>query len=328
MINKAECYALAMQEVKNARHLALEKADTARLALLETHPELARLEKELISLSQKKMQATLHSPGELPALQKEYNGLKEKQATYLTAIGLTETAFEPDFSCSLCQDTGITPKGTCDCVKKRANEKMLEQLCDQFPIDDYSFDTFSLDYYEWDEQKKTEEIFNACKYYAETFSKKSKSLYLLGNTGLGKTHLTFAMAKEIVKKGHSVIYCTAQTMISALEKEHFGQTDQPLQEYYLNCDLLILDDLGTEYLSNVAQSELYNVINHRILAGTPTIINSNLSPAQIKERYGERLLSRICGCYQSLHFYGDDIRIKKMKKRVASKKFKKIENNT
>ncbi len=328
MINKAECYSLALQEVKNARHLALEKADATRVHLLETHPELARLEKELISLSQKKMQASLHSPHTLPALQKEYNGLKEKRATYLTAVGLDETAFEPAFSCSVCEDTGTTENGTCECVKQRANEKMLKQLCDQFPVDDFSFDTFTFEFYEGDELKKIKEIFNACKYYAQTFSKKSKSLYLLGDTGLGKTHLTFAMAKEIVQKGYSVIYCTAQTMISALEKEHFGKNDQPLQEYYLNCDLLILDDLGTEYLSSVAQSELYNVINHRILAGIPTVINSNLSPVELEERYGERLVSRICGCYQSLHFYGDDIRIKKLKKRVASKKFKKIENNT
>ncbi len=326
MINKAECYTLALQEVKTARHIALEKADALRIELLNTHPELARLEKELISLSQKKMQATLHSPHNLPDLQKEYDSLKEKQKTYLTAIGLDESAFEPAFLCKVCEDTGTTENGTCECVKKRANEKMLGQLCDQFPIDDFSFDTFSFEYYKGDELKKIKDIFNACKFYAETFSKKSKSLYLLGDTGLGKTHLTFAMAKEIVKKGYSVIYCTAQTMISALEKEHFGNAQEPLQEYYLNCDLLILDDLGTEYLSNVAQSELYNVINHRILLALPTIINSNLSPTQLEERYGERLVSRICGCYQSLHFYGDDIRIKKLKSRVASKKFKKIEN--
>ena len=328
MINKAECYALAMQEVKTARHIAVEKADAMRAELLKTHPELARLEKELIALSQKKMQATLHSPQTLPSLNQEYTILKEKQKTYLEAIGLSENAFEPVFHCDLCQDTGNSNNGICTCVKKRANEKMLKQLCDQFPIDDFSFNTFSFEYYGGDEQKKIKDIFNACKHYAETFSKKSKSLYLLGNTGLGKTHLTFAMAKEIVKKGYSVIYCTAQTMISALEKEHFGNAVEPLQEYYLNCDLLILDDLGTEFLSSVAQSELYNVINHRVLHALPTIINSNLSPTQLEERYGERLVSRICGCYQSLHFYGDDIRIKKLKKRVASKKIKKNENNT
>ncbi len=328
MINKAECYTLAMQEVKNARYIAIEKADTLRAQLLSDHPELAQLEKDLISLSQKKMQATIHSPQSLPSLQQEYNILKEKQNTYLAAIGLTENAFKPAFLCEKCEDTGVTANGVCQCVKSRTNQKMLEQLCDQFPIDDFSFETFSFEYYEGDELKKIKEIYSACKFYAETFSKKSKSLYLLGETGLGKTHLTFAMAKEIVKKGYSAIYCTAQTMISALEKEHFGHADQPLQEYYLNCDLLILDDLGTEFLSPVAQSELYNVINHRILVGLPTIINANLSPAQIEERYGKRLVSRICGCYQSLHFYGDDIRIKKLKKRVASKKFKKNENNT
>ena len=325
MINKAECYTQAMHEVKTAGHIAVEQADALRQQLLIDHPELARLEKEMITLSQKKMQATIHSPDTLPALEHDYKALKNKQTEYFTAIGYTYNPFQPQYQCLQCQDTGMTQKGICACVKKRANEKMLEQLCDQFPIDDFSFDTFSLAYYDGEDLEQMKTIYQQCVSYASTFTKKSKSLYILGNTGLGKTHLTFSMAKEIVKKGYSVLYSTAQNMITALEKEHFGQAEQPIQEYYLTCDLLIIDDLGTEFLSNVAQSELYNVINHRILMDLPTIINTNLSPSELEKRYGERLVSRICGCYHALHFYGDDVRIKK---RFASKNLKNIEKNT
>lgn len=325
MINKAECYSSALQEVKTARHMALEKADAAREQLLFDHPELHRLEKEMIALSQKKMKIAISAPEQLPLLEKEYHSLKEKQTQYFRAIGFNQNPFIPDFNCSLCQDTGITEHGICSCVKARANEKMLKQLCDQFPVDDFSFETFSLSYYDGDEKDTMNDIYKKCISYANTFTKHSKSLYIMGNTGLGKTHLTFSMAKEIVKKGYSVLYCTAQNMITALEKEHFGNNEQPLQEYYLNSDLLIIDDLGTEYLSPVAQSELYHVINHRILINLPTIINSNLCPSELEKRYGERLVSRIFGCYHTLHCVGDDIRIKK---RIASKKFKKIENNT
>lgn len=325
MINKAECYAVAMQEIKTARHIAIEEADALRVCLLADHPELARLEKEMIALSQKKMKISIHSPQQLPALAEEYMQLKQKQEEYLVAIGLSPDAFLPVFQCAVCRDTGVTETGTCDCVKKRAYAKMLKHLCDEFPVDEYTFDSFSVEFYAKEHQKAMKEILDFCVNYAKNFTRKAQSLYLLGNTGLGKTHLTFAMAKEIVAKGYSVIYCTAQTMISALEKEHFGNTDERLRDYYLNCDVLILDDLGTEFLSPVAQSELYNVINHRSLFQLPTIINSNLAPSQIEQRYGERLLSRICGCYHSLHFYGEDVRIQK---RLASKKNKKIENNT
>ncbi len=325
MINKAECYALALQEVKTMGHIAKEKASKLREQLLNDHAELARLEKEMIALSQKKMQAAIHTPKDLPLLEQKYTQLKQLQKKYLTTIGLDGNAFLPQFRCINCQDSGITERGTCDCVKKIANQKMLQQLCNQFPIDDFSFETFSLSYYEGEELEKMKENYEICRNYVNKFHKHAESLYILGHTGLGKTHLTFSMAKEIVAKGYSVIYCTAQNMISTLEKEHFGNTETPVQEYYLNCDLLIIDDLGTEFLSPVAQSELYHVINHRILLKLPTIINSNLEGTDLEKRYGERIVSRIFGFYQGLRFVGNDVRIQK---RVASKNFKNIKNNT
>lgn len=319
MIHKAECFRQALQQVQTHRHIAIEQADARRNALLSSNHEFAALEQALIKLSQKKMMAKIQNNDSLPALEQEYYAMLEHRSQLLQSSGLSDEALLPAFACVLCQDTGITDGKTCQCVQKLANQKMLEQLCEDLPAETFSFDTFSLDYYSSVQDKKQmQQVFTICQDYVRTFSLAADSLYMLGNTGLGKTHLTFSMAKEIVTNGFSVIYCTAQSMITALEKEHFGQTNQPVSEWYQNTELLILDDLGTEFLSAVAQAALYTVINHRILMHFPTIINSNLSPKELETRYGERLASRIFGCYRTLRFVGKDIRIQK---RLASKKF-------
>ena len=175
---------------------------------------------------------------------------------------------------------------------------------------------------------------------------KHSAMILTGGPGTGKTTIVNAIIKlfkklnpdqkiglvaptgRASKRLSEVTGVEACTIHRLLKWDLHTNTFAMNEDHPIDIDLLIIDDLGTEFLSSVAQSELYNVINHRVLHALPTIINSNLSPTQLEERYGERLVSRICGCYQSLHFYGDDIRIKKLKKRVASKKIKKNENNT
>lgn len=319
MINKAECYSRALQTVRNRRHHAEEQADACHWRVIEEHPDVREAEQALIRLSKEKLNARIRGDGDrLQALEEKYTREKQKRDGLLSSLGLPPDAFSPGVQCPLCGDTGMTDQGICGCVKKIASKIMLEQLCDDLPDDGYSFDTFSLTYYNTQEERRQmEQIYNQCRSYAEGFTPQSESLYMMGNTGLGKTHLSFSMAKEIVSKGYAVIYCSCQSMISALEKEHFGQSEQAVSDLYMDCDLLLLDDLGTEYLSAVAQSCLYSVLNHRILQSRPTIINSNLSPDELEQRYGERLVSRIFGCYRILRFTGKDIRIQK---RLASKK--------
>lgn len=317
MINKAECYQNALQQVKNRRHRAIETADNRRDELYASNPALLLLKRELVDLTQRIMQEKINRGHQLTALEEEYQELKHKEKELLSSLGYRSEDFKPQFACSLCQDTGITDTGVCRCVKHLAHSKMLQQLCEELPNQSYSFDTFSLSYYSGEEREHMSSVYETCLSYAQNFTRDSESLYILGNTGLGKTHLTFAIAKEVVSKGFSVIYCSTQSMITALEKEHFGQLEEPVRDYYCTCDLLILDDLGTEYLSQVASAELYNVINQRILLNRPTIINSNLTPKELESRYGERLVSRIFGCYKTMKFLGKDIRIQK---RLASKK--------
>ncbi len=317
MVNKAECYDAALQQVRDHRHLAIEQSVKLREELLSKHPVLQQIENELISLSKQQLMARINQDPSLSRLMEEYDALHLRRSFELQKLGYSDKVFSPAFQCSVCEDNGMTEAGFCDCVKQIVCQKMLDQLCRDLPDNSYSFDTFSLGYYEGEDRCKMEQIYIDCQTYADKFSGSSDSLYMLGNTGLGKTHLTFSIAKEVVKQGVFVVYCSAPTLVTELEKEHFGHTTERISNLYQKAELLIIDDLGTEFTSQIAQSVLYQIINQRCLAKLPTIINSNLTPAELEQRYGERLVSRIFGCYRIMRFVGKDIRIQK---RLASKK--------
>ncbi len=322
MVNKNECYAEALQQVRNRHHRAIEKAEQLREQLFANHPDLREIENKLIALMAKKSIASAYGPSGLDELNNEIDRLTKERETTLKQLDLAPNVFQPKFVCSVCDDYGLIDGKYCDCVKKTAHQMMLDQLCQELPSQSFSFDSFSIDFYnEGEDQEQMKHILQFCKDYAAGFHRKSESLYMLGNTGLGKTHLTFSLAKEVVSAGYSVIYSSAQNMISTLEKVHFGQIETSLGESYTNCDLLVLDDLGTEFLSQIAQTSLYNVINQRMLLNLPTIINSNLTPKELEARYGDRLVSRIFGYYRTLKFVGKDIRIQK---RLSSKKVLKF----
>ncbi|MBP5459595.1 MAG: ATP-binding protein, partial [Clostridia bacterium] len=154
------------------------------------------------------------------------------------------------------------------------------------------------------------QIYSYCEAYAEDFSLSSPSLILYGNTGLGKTHLSLAIAGKAIEKGFNVVYGSAHNLLSEIEKEHFGRlkTDDSPEDNVLNADLLILDDLGAEFGTSFTVSMVYNIINTRLLKGLPTIISTNLWYDEISDKYGNRVYSRIIGNYTPLEFAGRDVR--------------------
>ena len=155
-----------------------------------------------------------------------------------------------------------------------------------------------------------EKILNFCKAYASRFSSSSDNLFMQGATGLGKTHLSLAIANTLINRGHNVIYTSTPNIISKLEKEHFNHTfqDEETEKHLIDCDLLILDDLGTEFQTSFSNATIYNIINSRIMYQKPTIISTNLSVKEIQAAYSKRLVSRIMGNYKRLFFLGNDIR--------------------
>jgi DNA replication protein DnaC len=152
--------------------------------------------------------------------------------------------------------------------------------------------------------------FEYCKDYAENFIPNATGLYMYGKTGLGKTHLSLAIANEVIDKGYDVYYGSIQSIMDKLEGEHFGRLprEDSIKEDILTCDLLIIDDLGAEFATQFTNAELYNILNSRLLSSLPTIISTNLDLDEIAEKYSQRVASRIMGSMTAIYFCGRDIR--------------------
>lgn len=238
---------------------------------------------------------------------------QNRRTKLLVENGFSEDWLEVKYTCPLCEDKGSANGIVCDCFKNLLRSIEFEKLCSKLPVNDCTFGNFRLDYYPdgagISPKKRMESVYNYCKAYAEDFGKASPSLLLYGMTGLGKTHLSLAIAGKAVEQGHGVIYTTAQNLFTALEREKFGRgEDKNTEQAILDSDLLIIDDLGSEFSTQFTISALYNTVNCRELENKPTIISTNLSPEKLKDAYSDRIASRILSNYVILQFDGADIR--------------------
>lgn len=227
------------------------------------------------------------------------------------------------YNCPKCKDYGYIDGMMCSCMKKLLRNEAYERLNRLSPLSLSTFDHFCLDYYSTvpikekgpSPRKRMNDIYNFCKRYSENFSLESPSLLMQGATGLGKTHLSLAIAKVAIDKGFGVIYGSTPNIIMKLEKERFSYNKETIftdsENHLISCDLLILDDLGTEFSTSFSSSTIYNIINSRIMSLKPTIISTNLSMKDLERSYSERLVSRIMGHHIRLEFLGNDIRQKR-----------------
>ena len=234
----------------------------------------------------------------------------------LSEMGFAENYLEPAYTCRLCEDKGFRDGKLCSCHLELLKQLAFEQLCKKSPLKLSSFDDFRLDYYA--DNSENYDImcrnFGFCRNYAESFDLNSYSILMMGETGLGKTHLSLSIAGEVLKKGYGVVYGSVQNLFANIEKEHFGRSDDSdgtTEKMLLDCDLLILDDLGAEFTTNFTVATLNNILNTRLLESKPTIISTNLTLGELQKRYSERITSRIIGEYRILSFKGNDIRQKK-----------------
>ena len=253
--------------------------------------------------------------------------LKTEKMLLLKQTGYDENFLSTAPLCDKCDDTGYIGSKICDCLLKEYKKEQTKDLSALLKVENQSFDNFNLSIYSTEiylnndasltPRKQMEYVFDACFNYAKNFStdthqnERDKNLFMHGNPGLGKTFLSACIAKEVVNKGYSVSYDTAFSFFGNFENRRFGREDegtaQDINRYY-NCDLLILDDLGTEMSNAFSVSVLYNIINTRITKGMHTIINTNLDILDMETRYSSQIYSRLNGLYTRLVFIGNDIR--------------------
>ena len=237
---------------------------------------------------------------------------KKKKDAMLTEAGIGTA---PDYFCKKCNDSGYHDGKLCECVETRAKAIAFEKIFGVMSKADATFENFSLTYYpaEKDEsgyspKKVMSTTLKLCQEFCENFPE-GKNLLFIGESGLGKTHLSFAIAAEIAMKGFTVVYGTAQNLLSkAVRDEMDWNSDGDYVNQLLDCDLLIIDDLGTEFSSAPSNAMLYNIINTRLLAGNSTVISTNLSFEEIEKKYDPRIASRLIGNYTCRQFLGKDIR--------------------
>ncbi len=328
-----DIYEKAMEQLQEQRRRETELAEERRRAFYALYPRAQEIEKELSSTAIQAAKAVLHGKhvkDELSRLKEHNQALQAERRQLLETAGLDENALLPQYACPLCQDEGFRDGKLCPCLKQRMCMEACKRLNQISPLSLSTFDTFQLRYYS-DQPGENESlsprehmrgILEYCKQYAAHFSLQSPSLLFRGGTGLGKTHLSLAVAGVVLQKGYGVVYDSVHNILSSLEQEHFRRdaVSDDTTRTLLDCDLLILDDLGTEFLSPFLTSSIYNLINSRLMAQKPTIISTNLTLKELEKRYSERFVSRIIGNYTHFPFYGKDVRQQKRMARNTKSK--------
>lgn len=314
-------YELAENEIKH-RRLDAENALNARIAEAEKKlPEIAEIRRQLagtsVELTKLIIRRDKNFKSSFEKIRNQNLQGQEMIRSLLKKGGYPEDYLEPEYFCPICNDTGIENGSRCVCFDKLLNSLAAQKLNEEANMPDCDFEHFDLSYYDGktesgiDCRRKMEEIFEYCKNYADTFSQNSSSLFFLGKTGLGKTHMSLAIAKRVTELGFTAAYGSLLNYLRIIEKEHFGRSENSetdTMQVLINTDLLILDDLGSEFRTSFSESALYNIINSRINLGLPTIISSNLSTAELQKNYNDRIISRIFGVFTTLMFVGEDVR--------------------
>ena len=319
------------EEYETKRFRAQQIAEERREELYREIAGLRELDARLSTFGLRIMQTAIKqgNTGEgIARLREENERICATRAELLRKNGYPADYSEPQYECERCQDSGYVGIKMCSCMRRQIIEAGMASSGLSALMRKQSFENFSLDYYAAnpkDHQIMSENYQNLYR-YAHNFSISEgqpmpSSLLFLGGTGLGKTHLSTAIARVVIERGYDVYYNSAVGMISHFEQRRFGnglvtgEDEGDETARYTECDLLIIDDLGTEVVNQFTLSCLYHVINTRLNLQKPTVISTNLSSAELRKTYSDRLTSRLTGEYQILPFYGTDVRKQKLQKR-------------
>lgn len=286
-------------------------------------PKLASIDASISSASLDQAKKLLAGDDTaLASLKEEIRSLSDRRRRLLSDAGFPEDYLEQHFECPDCQDTGYVGTKKCHCFLKAIidlfyTQSNLKGLLEQENFEHFNFDYYSSNYRDRLSGQNSRELatraYQECMNFIHNFDTEHGNLLLFGNTGIGKTFLSHCIAKEVMDSLHSVLYLTASEFFDALLEKALTRNDESclLYEQIHQCDLLIIDDLGTERNTDFVVSQLFVCLNDRILNRKSTIISTNLTLEEIKTNYTERTFSRISNHYKILRLAGDDIRIQK-----------------
>ena len=320
----------ASQRLEEDRRRREEELQVRQTDAYRRLPRLRELDRRIQRTMSGLMAAALRrgesSAQALQAVREENLSLQRERAVLLGSIGLPEDALDNRPACPLCGDSGWQGARMCRCLQALCAQEQIQELSKLLFLGEQSFDSFRLDYYSQtiypgrgsSPRSNMELVYDVCLNYATKFGRFAiRNLFLSGSPGLGKTFLSACIARAVSESGHSVVYDTAGSIFAQFETKKFQRDGQDALEArddtrrYVSCDLLILDDLGSELTTQFTQSALYELVNTRLVSQRHTVISSNLSMEEVRRRYAPQISSRLEGEYHLLEFFGDDIRLLK-----------------
>lgn len=316
-----EAHIYATDTLKARRDNAIRTQSDNTSKIHSSIPRIFEIDRDLAQTSIKIARIMLSSSDTKSSIEElKANNLKlqNEKRDLLFEHGYPSDYLDIKYTCSYCEDTGHIGSNICSCYKKLLKEYSINALNTRSPLKLSAFDSFDITLYPSKTDVKTnkntrmwmQKILEYCIDYSKDFHIGSPNLIFFGETGLGKTHLSLAIANNVIENGFNVLYGSFPDLMNTIEKEHFSQnkSQESSLDTILNCDLLILDDLGAEMTTQFTISTLYTIINSRIIAEKPTIISTNLRLNEIESKYSQRIASRLIGEYEQFLFIGDDIR--------------------
>lgn len=323
MAYRRSVYITAKNTLENRRKKAESEQEKRHAAAVSLCPEIAEAEREMASFAADVIKSvSMGKDAEQYVLSLSQKNLEaqEKRKRLLLSAGLPEDYLEVKYTCPLCKDTGAHGGYYCKCYLDLLKKAAKQELGVAASMEKCTFDSFNVDYY----SNETDSSFGIsprlmaqgtlrfCREYAENFSHSSSNIIMTGKTGVGKTHLSLAIAGRVIDRGFDVYYASVHKIMDKLQKEQFSREriEESINDRLFESDLLVIDDLGAEFSTQFTVAALYNIINTRINASLPMIINTNLTLAELEERYSQRVASRIIGNSDRVLLIGSDIRQK------------------
>lgn len=321
--------ARARGELEKIRERNRAEQERRQTALYASIPALQRTDEalrlQMIQLAKLVISRREDISEEIERLRTENKLMQERRRILMSSAGYAPDYLDNIYSCPLCRDTGIYNNGVCSCLDRLYKAEVTKELSTLLKGSDESFERFELRYYSTSPDPVTHivprecmrGVLAACRDYAENFSRSSDNILFQGGTGLGKTFLSACIARTVSENGFSVCYESCSAALEAFELQRFSRDPDTAESAaararrMLDCDLLILDDLGTEMLTSVTMSALYTLINSRLNASLPMLISTNCTDDELQRRYSPQIYSRISGSFLHLPFAGRDIRILK-----------------
>ena len=323
MAYRRSVYITAKNILENRRKKAENEQEKRHAAAVALCPEIAETERDMARFAANVIKSvSMGKDAEQYVLSLSQKNLEaqDKRRALLSSVGLPEDYLEVKYTCPLCKDTGTHGGYYCRCYLDLLKKAAKDELGVSASMEKCTFDSFDVGYY----SDETDSAYGVsprliaqgtlrfCQKYADEFSRSSRNIIMTGKTGVGKTHLSLAIAGRVIDRGFDVYYASIHKIMDALQKEQFSREriEESINDRLFESDLLVIDDLGAEFSTQFTVAALYNIVNTRLNASLPMIINTNLTLGELEERYSQRVASRIIGGSERALLIGSDIRQK------------------